>query len=84
VNPGSWNRFFLPFAEAHLKPRQLRILELLRNFEPYLAIESPIEADYTVEDVLSCLAPSVTYWADSHPRIASLAPRKWSIQGEGI
>jgi nucleoside-diphosphate-sugar epimerase len=77
VAPDTWNRFFLPLAEKHLSLRQKRILSLLRSFEPYLAIESPIEADHTVEDVLACLAPSVAFWADLHPRIASVIPRQW-------
>lgn len=35
LSPEQWNRFFFPFARQHLSRRQLQILELLRNFEPY-------------------------------------------------
>lgn len=82
VSPGSWNRFFLPFAREHLTPRQLRILELLRSFEPYLALADPLRADYTVDDVLPCLATSTRYWAEANPRIAGLAPRPWRTRAE--
>jgi nucleoside-diphosphate-sugar epimerase len=77
ISPESWNRFFRPFVRSHLTPRQLLILELLGNFEPYLALAEPLQPDFTVTDVLSCLKTSTSYWADANPRIAALAPAPW-------
>jgi nucleoside-diphosphate-sugar epimerase len=77
VSPESWNRFFVPFVREHLSLRQLRILELLRNFEPYLALTDPIRADCAVKDVVPCLDASTRYWANANPRVAALTPRPW-------
>jgi nucleoside-diphosphate-sugar epimerase len=77
VSPERWNRFLLPFVRENLTPRQQLILELLRSFEPYLALADPLRPDYTVDDVLPCLATSTRYWADTNPRVAALAPRPW-------
>jgi nucleoside-diphosphate-sugar epimerase len=78
VDPDSWNRFFLPFARDELTPRQLRILDLLTHFHPYLAITAPLERTHPVDDVLPCVEASVRYWADSNVRVASLSPRPWT------
>jgi nucleoside-diphosphate-sugar epimerase len=77
ISPESWNRFFRPFVREHLTPRQLLILELLQNFEPYLALADPLQPDCTVDDVLPCLKTSTSYWAEANPRIAALAPAPW-------
>jgi nucleoside-diphosphate-sugar epimerase len=84
VSPESWNRFFLPFIREYLTPRQARILELLGNFEPYLALADPIRADHPVTDVITCIDVSTTYWADANPRVAALAPRPWRRAGEKV
>jgi nucleoside-diphosphate-sugar epimerase len=78
LSPERWNRFFLPFARDHLGARQLRILELLGNFEPYLAIDEPLRPTHPVEGVEGCIAASVRYWAEANARIASLVPRPWA------
>jgi len=78
VTPDSWNRFFLPFAHDQLTPRQLQLLELLGNFQPYLALTKPLEATHTVRDVESPVAASVRFWADAHEHFASMAPRPWT------
>lgn len=77
ISPDSWKRFFRPFVREHLASRQLMILELLQSFEPYLALADPLQPDYPVDDVLSCLKTSTIYWADATPRVAALAPRPW-------
>lgn len=77
ISPDTWTRFFRPFAREHLNSRQLMILELLENFEPYLTLTDPLRPDYAVVDVLSYLKTSTIYWADTTPRIAALAPRPW-------
>jgi nucleoside-diphosphate-sugar epimerase len=78
VTPDSWNRFFLPFARDQLTRRQLQLLELLGNFQPYLALTKPLEATHTVRGVESPVAASVRFWADAHEHFASMAPRPWT------
>lgn len=73
----SWDRFFRPFAQANLTPRQLMILDLLGSFEPYLALTEPLQPDYTVTDIVPCLEISTRYWAEVNPRIAMRTPRPW-------
>jgi len=72
-----WRRFHRPFAQQHLSPRQLLIMELLESFEPYLALVEPLRPDIEVGEVLPCLRTSTTYWAEANPRVAALAPRAW-------
>ena len=77
ISPDTWERFFRPLVREHLTPRQQMILELLQSFEPYLALGDPLQPDYAVDDILSCLKTSTTYWADATPRVAALSPRPW-------
>jgi len=83
ISPESWNRFFRPFVQEHLTPRQLLVLELLGNFEPYLALAEPLRPDYTVENVLPCLATSTNYWAEANSRVAALSPSRWRNAPQG-
>lgn len=78
VSLDSWNRFFLPFVREELSPRQQRILKLLSNFEPYLAITEPLVATHQVSDLEPCVVTAVRYWAETEPRQASMAPRPWT------
>lgn len=78
----SWNRFFRPFVEDELTPRQARVLDLLANFEPYLAGVELLRPTRAVPDVESCIAASVRFWADSHPRQAALTPRPWKAPAQ--
>jgi nucleoside-diphosphate-sugar epimerase len=78
VSPSSWERFFLPFARDHLSPRQMRILELLSNFQPYLGIAEPLSPTHSVGGVEACVSASVHYWADRNERLASLSLRPWT------
>jgi nucleoside-diphosphate-sugar epimerase len=75
--PERWRRFYRPFAQQHLSPRQLLIMELLESFEPYLALVGQLRPDIEVGDVLPCLRASTAYWAETNPRVAALAPRQW-------
>jgi thioester reductase-like protein len=83
ISSESWNRLFLPLARECLKPRQLRTLDLLRSFEPYLALAEPISASYTVKGVLACLDMSIEYWAEENSRVAALVPRPWRGAAQG-
>ncbi|HWA53246.1 MAG TPA: SDR family oxidoreductase [Solirubrobacterales bacterium] len=77
IEPERWRRFHRPFAQRHLSPRQLLIMELLESFEPYLALAQPLRPDVEVRGVLSCLRTSTAYWAAANPRVAALEPRPW-------
>lgn len=77
IEPERWRRFHRPFAQQHLSPRQLLIMELLESFEPYLALAEPLRPDLEVGEVLPCLRTSTIYWAGANPRVAALAPRAW-------
>jgi nucleoside-diphosphate-sugar epimerase len=77
VAPASWNRFFLPFARKHLTDRQLKVVDLLSNYEPYLQLDEPLAATTVVPDAAACIPASVRYWADEHSRIASLSAKPW-------
>ena len=77
IEPERWRRFHRPFAQRHLGPRQLLVMELLESFEPYLALVEPLRPDVEVGDVLPCLRASTAYWAEANPRVAALTPRPW-------
>jgi nucleoside-diphosphate-sugar epimerase len=77
IEPERWRRFHRPFAQQHLSPRQLLIMELLESFEPYLALAEPLCPEIEVRGVLPCLRTSTAYWAAANPRVAALEPRPW-------
>ncbi len=77
ISRKSWERFFLPFARESLSPRQLRILELLANFEPYLHIDRPLSPTHFVSRMESCIETAVRYWAQVEPQRASTPSRPW-------
>lgn len=81
LEPERWNRFFLPFARAHLTARQLRTLELLENFEPYLQMTTPLAPTHVVNHAEDAIADSVGYWAQRHRRLALRAPEPWRPAG---
>jgi nucleoside-diphosphate-sugar epimerase len=76
--PERWRRFYRPFVQQHLSPRQLLIVELLESFEPYLTLVDPLRPDIEVGGILPCLRASTDYWAETNPRVATLSPRPWS------
>jgi nucleoside-diphosphate-sugar epimerase len=78
VSSESWNRFFLPFIRHELTPRQLHVLELLSNFQPYLAVGEPLDPTHPIDDIAGAIPASVRHWADVHERQASLPPRPWN------
>jgi len=77
IEPERWRRFHRPFAQQHLSPRQLLVMQLLESFEPYLALSEPLRPDVEVRGVLPCLRTSTAYWAAANPRVAALEPRPW-------
>jgi nucleoside-diphosphate-sugar epimerase len=76
--PDSWKRFYRPFADTVLSRRQLLTLDHLERFLPYLDMTEPFAPTHAVTDAEAAIAPSVRYWAEAHPRLASLAPRPWA------
>lgn len=77
ISRESWERFFLPFARDSLSSRQLRILELLSNFEPYMYIDQPLVPTHSVSGVESCIETAVRYWAQTESQRASMPSRPW-------
>lgn len=77
LDPGAWDRFFLPFAREYLSPRQDRALDLLRTYEPYLMLVEPLPATDVVADAPPAVEISARYWAETLPRLASLPIRPW-------
>ncbi|HEX8742798.1 MAG TPA: SDR family oxidoreductase [Thermoleophilaceae bacterium] len=76
--PESWRRFYRPFSDDVLSRRQLLTLDHLDNFLPYLELTEPFEPTHPVTNAEEAIAPSVRYWAEWNPRLASLAPRPWA------
>ncbi len=79
VSPESWQRFFFPFVTEQLSARQLRVIELLSNFQPYLAIDEALAPTHPIGEIEACIATSVRYWADAHERHASQPLRLWEM-----
>lgn len=79
VTPARWERFFLPFVRQHLSVRQRRILELLENFLPYLAIRQALQPTHVVRGVEPCISRSVRHWAETNVRLASSPPVPWEF-----
>ncbi|MFE1802423.1 SDR family oxidoreductase [Streptomyces sp. NPDC059517] len=77
VTPEQWDRFYLPFARPHLTARQLRAVELLSAFIPYMSTHEPIGVTRRVPPVRPALRTCVRAWADRHPRLAQGNPTPW-------
>jgi nucleoside-diphosphate-sugar epimerase len=78
LDPESWERFYRPFSNDVLSRRQLLTLDHLDYFLPYLKLTEPFQPTHQVTNAEAAIAPSVRYWADWNPRLASLAPRPWA------
>jgi len=78
IDPGRWTRFYLPFAREHLTTRQLRIVELLSEFEPYTSVVEPLAVTAAVPEVASALRAAIRFWAQRHPAVALGRPRAWA------
>jgi nucleoside-diphosphate-sugar epimerase len=82
ISPQSWDRFFWPFVQRYISLRQRLIIELLRNYEPYLQIEEPLPVTHRVTDVLVPLERSVRYWAEENSSAASRPAHRWRLNPE--
>jgi nucleoside-diphosphate-sugar epimerase len=83
IEPERWDRFYLPFARQHLDRRQLRVLDLLSEFKPYLEIRKPLAITRRVADVASVLRRSLEHWGESHLALVLAEPRAWSTRAAG-
>ncbi|WP_169814372.1 SDR family oxidoreductase [Nocardia mexicana] len=77
IDPRRWERFLWPFARQHMSPRQVRVLELLSHFHPYMQIRTPLEPDHVVSDPELPLRRSVSYWAHANTPLARQRPKPW-------
>ncbi|WP_067475382.1 SDR family oxidoreductase [Nocardia amamiensis] len=77
IDPQRWERFLWPFARQHMSPRQVRVLELLAHFHPYLVIRTPLEPDHVVGDAELPLRRSISYWAQANTPLAEQRPKPW-------
>ncbi len=84
IAPAAWERFFLPFVEDQLSPRQARVLELFEPFQAYLRDARPLVPTRQVTDIDSAVIAAVRFWADSHPRQAGLAPKPWQANLQAV
>ncbi|MBR8740609.1 SDR family oxidoreductase [Nocardiopsis sp. MG754419] len=80
VTPDQWHRFYLPFARPHLSDRQLRTIDLLGEFIPYLSRGAPIGVNRYVEPIDAALPAIVRGWAERLPGLAMRSPRPWTIK----
>jgi nucleoside-diphosphate-sugar epimerase len=77
VSPEQWNRFYLPFAEAHLDRSQLLRVTAFRAYQGYLSVTDPFDVTHPVADTAPVLHRSVLRWADTHETAARRTPRPW-------
>jgi len=82
VTTERWERFFLPFARTAFSAAQLRVIQLLSEFVPYLSTRQSTPPDVLVAPIRAALARTVRYWADCNPRLAAGQPRPWQAEGE--
>ena len=80
IEPARWDRFYLPFARQHLDRRQLRELDLLSEFKPYLEIRAPLAITASVADVAPVLRRSLGHWAETHLAVVLADPRAWATR----
>ncbi|MFI0411340.1 SDR family oxidoreductase [Actinomadura sp. 3N508] len=78
ISAERWDRFFLPFARTTLTGRQLRVIELLSEFVPYVSMAEAPEPTVLLPAVHDALALSLSFWADANSRVASAEPRPWA------
>jgi nucleoside-diphosphate-sugar epimerase len=78
ISASRWERFFLPLARTTLSERQLRTVDLLGEFIPYLSMSRPPRPTALVPGVRAALGRAVRYWARTNPHAALAEPRPWT------
>lgn len=77
VSSEQWHRFFKPLARRSLSDRQVRILDLLEPFVPYLSLGEVVPVSWPVPSMSECLRRCAKHWCDSHPQQAARDLRSW-------
>ncbi|MEU6721104.1 SDR family oxidoreductase [Nonomuraea sp. NPDC046802] len=77
LTPEQWNRFFLPFAREHLSTVQQRVVDLFKDFQPYLCLTTPFNVTDQIGDLEPALEKAVHYWIQRNPRAATAIPLPW-------
>lgn len=72
-----WYRFYLPFSRTTFSDTQLRVIELLSKFVPYLSGATSARPDVVVAPIGHALVRAVRYWMGANPRLAAAQPRPW-------
>ncbi len=81
IPPGTWDRFYLPFARQHLSPGQLATVESYAMFRPYFRRSHTLAVTHRVPDPTESIVKSFHGWAAQHPAAARRIPRPWSLIG---
>jgi nucleoside-diphosphate-sugar epimerase len=72
-----WDRFYLPFARPHLTGHQLRSIDLLREFTPYMSIADVAAVTWRSEPLDRAIATATEWWAGARPGLARRHPKPW-------
>ncbi|OKI09453.1 hypothetical protein A6A06_01750 [Streptomyces sp. CB02923] len=83
ITPEQWYRFYLPFARPHLTARQLRQIDLLGEFIPYMSVADPVGVNWKVAPTAPAVETAIERWAQQRPHLAKGTPRPWTGTGAG-
>jgi nucleoside-diphosphate-sugar epimerase len=75
-----WERFLFPFSRSELTGSQLRAVQVMNAFRPYLIVGERLAADHVVPDVRETIRRSSRYWADQHRSLALRDAKPWSAK----
>jgi nucleoside-diphosphate-sugar epimerase len=78
IDTERWERFFLPFGRQLMRPLQLKVIDVLREFQVYTARTVDLVANRPVPDPLEAYSPSVRYWIERNQRSALRVPQEWN------
>jgi nucleoside-diphosphate-sugar epimerase len=84
ISPEAWERLYRPMARRAFTDRQLRILDLLEPFIPYLSMAQPLAANHLVAPMADCLERCVDYWLETHPAAARRELKPWSVGSRAV
>jgi hypothetical protein len=61
-----------------MRPLQLKVIDVLREFQVYTARTVDLVANRPVPDPLEAYSPSVRYWIERNQRSALRVPQEWN------
>jgi len=79
VSTERWNRFYFPFIKDLLRPNQMRAVDLLNEFGPYLTMSSPLSGEVAVPRAVDVLRQCLKTWVEDHPRAVAAKPKVWAV-----